>query len=327
MGKLLERCIQLVVYKKEKEHVSRDTIKEFESARDSATIETIEAGPLYSFIGDWFQKLVIRRNFPLFTRMLPQKKVHRLCIMMGLELRKPFVPFLFNQSNHAYFFDAWPSNHAEIERFLQVMKIRTVFFSSAQVTDIFNRKQLPCGVHWVPEGISVSDYSFRPFPGKDIDVISFGRKHEQIHEKIVDGLSDSKISYLYEKKRGEIIFKDRSSFVDGLSRAKVSICVPSNISHPERAGEISTMTTRYLQSMASKTLVVGIQPEEMKRLFPYNPIIPIDMHDPLGHLKNILANYMDYVPLIERNYDFIKEHHSWQNRWSDMTNILSSQKM
>ncbi len=168
----------------------------------------------------------------------------------------------------------------------------------------------------------MADYRFRDYSRKDIDVLAFGRKYDQHHEQVVDDLEESGFTYLYEKQKGDIVFKDRLAFIDGLARTKISICVPSNITHPERSGTISTMTIRYLQSMASKTLIVGIMPEEMKLLFDYTPIIPIDMDCPAGQLTAILKDFDRDIPLIERNYAFIREHHTWAHRWNSIRQVM-----
>ena len=61
-------------------------------------------------------------------------------------------------------------------------------------------------------------------------------------------------------KRGGSFSRRRDAFIDGLARSRVSICVPSSVTHPERAGDIETMTIRYLQSMVSKCVVLGRAP-------------------------------------------------------------------
>jgi hypothetical protein len=252
------------------------------------------------------------------------RHTHKFCIVMGLEFYKCFLAFLFNRDNSIYFFDAWTANHTRIEAFIRLMRLKNVFFSSNQVTEIFKAKQLDCHFQWVPEGVNLSDYRFRCYSRKDIDVLAFGRKYDKHHDQIVAQLEGKGITYLYEKKKGDIVFKDRLTFIDGLARTKISICAPSDITHPERSGTISTMTIRYLQSMASKALIVGIMPREMKLLFDYTPIIPMDMEDPAGQLIDILADFRQYIPLIERNYQFIREHHTWSHRWSQIRQTIEN---
>ena len=107
-----------------------------------------------------------------------------------------------------------------------------------------------------------------------------------------------------------------------IGKAKVVICVPSNITHPERAEYISTMTLRYLQAMVSKVLIVGIMPSDMQELFPYMPIVEIDMDHAAAQMLTVLDNYEHYRPLIERNYAEVRQNHQWQNRWAIIKSVM-----
>ena len=124
------------------------------------------------------------------------------------------------------------------------------------------------------------------------------------------------------KQKSVIIFPTRKQFVDGLARSKISICVPSSITHPSRSGEIETMTTRYLQSMIAKCLIVGKAPKELITLFGYNPVIEIDMNNPVQQLQLIFENFSNYIPLIENNFDTVIKHHTWRHRWDKIKSIL-----
>ena len=108
-----------------------------------------------------------------------------------------------------------------------------------------------------------------------------------------------------------------------MSRTKISICFPTSLTHPQRAGNIETMTNRYLQSMASKCLVLGKAPDEMIRLFGYNPVVDADFNHPVQQIKDILDNFGQYTELIEKNYRNVVMNHAWINRWEKISEILS----
>ena len=305
--------IRLVTYKGYAGHVAQDTVNEFQQViiEDGVEIEAT-ANPT-RVVSQALLRLIPRRLRSLsFYR---RKGIKKFCIIIGHEFQKCLIPFLYNADNSIYIFDAWPAYQDRIENFLRVTRVRNAFFSSRYATELFAGKGLDCKMTWVPEAISAANYRFEDYVRKDISVLAFGRRYDAYHEKIVGRLEEEQISYLYEKVKKEIVFPTREDFVDGLARTKISICVPSSITHPEKAGKISTMTIRYLQSMASKCLIVGYMPEEMKELFDYTPIIEIDDNDPAGQLIGILQNFEDYIPLIEKNYAYIREHHSWQSRW------------
>src|SRR5262249_25520509 len=151
-----------------------------------------------------------------------------------------------------------------------------------------------------------------------------GRRFDSYHDRIVEPLEKMKRKYLFERTSGAVVFPDNAEFIDGLSRTKISVCVPLIETNPARAGGISTMTMRYLQSMASKCLIVGLLPVDMRRLFPYNPIVEIDWSDPAGQLCHLLENFGDYTPLIEKNYSTVLEFHTWEKRWQSMADVLRS---
>ena len=116
----------------------------------------------------------------------------------------------------------------------------------------------------------------------------------------------------------------RETFVDGLARSKISICFPLSMTNPDRSGGIETMTNRYLESMASKCLIVGHAPEEMIQLFGYNPVIEVDWHDPAGQLTFILNNYDNFLALVEQNYWLVVREHTWERRWTQILELLSN---
>jgi hypothetical protein len=244
-------------------------------------------------------------------------------VLMGLDTAPKCVPhFLLPGRKSVYLFDAWPDVHERIRTFVNAFAVNHVFLSSSMAADRLNKSGEGCVFSWIPEGIAPELYRYYPYPDKSIDVLQLGRRYDAYHEAIVSALTlDGKL-YLYEKVKGEIIFPTREGFIDGLARSKISVCVPSSITHPKRSGDIETMTIRYLQSMASKCLIVGHAPREMTSLFGYNPVIEIDMRDPVKQLQVIMDNYGDFIPLIERNYAAIQAHHTWRHRWKAITEIL-----
>jgi spore maturation protein CgeB len=206
---------------------------------------------------------------------------------------------------------------------LNEFKINIVFISAKQSADFLKNELLKTNVYWMPEGINIDDYKFVEYSKKNIDIIQMGRKYDFYHMGILKFCTESQIKYLFEKNKGEIIFKTKEEFIDGLSRSKISICFHSSTTNPERSGNTSTMTQRYLQSMASKCLIVGNLPYDMLHLFDYNPIIEADLKNPIKQLREILTNFSTYIPLIEKNYEEVKKNHQWKNRIKTFKNIIN----
>jgi hypothetical protein len=84
------------------------------------------------------------------------------------------------------------------------------------------------------------------------------------------------------------------------------------------------MTMRYLQSIASKCLVVGHAPKEMVTVFGYNPVVEIDMRSPERQVLELLKHFDDYIPLIEKNYAILVEEHTWRKRWQQIAETIFS---
>lgn len=319
-------------------HVSLDTINEFEKEiLSDASVEPI--GPKNIFLVNFLYLLYLvseKAGLPTYKYIetingffFKFTTSHFFSVMMGIDSKKKclshfFIPF---QEKSIYLFDAWQSTHDQIRHFVDFFKIDYVFISSSAASESLKLKLGKSNVYWIPEGINPDEYKSYTNEEKSIDVLALGRKYDNYHHLIVNYLQTQNKVYLYEKFKGEIIFPTREEFIEGLGRSKISICFPSSITHPDRAGGIQTMTIRYLQSMVSKCLVVGNAPEEMIELFGYNPVIEVDMQNPIEQLLSIIDNFNDYVPLIEKNYKMVTENHTWRCRWNQIKEIMNDQRI
>lgn len=324
--------IKLILSYRNKNQFFYDTLRDFERT----ILESKDAIPTYrdKFITHYlgqsnyniYRALTltfgIEGALPLPVMLGPRS--HYMAVLMGIHLRQCLPYFSIAKRKSIYLFDAWESAHPMIQSFVQNFSVDDVFFSSWQVTEKFRGMDRSHRYHWIPEGVDPNQYKQVNYAEKDIDVLQIGRKDDAYHDQIVVPLQNEGVKYLYEKTKGQIIFPTREDFTIGLARSRISICVPSNITHPERSGSISTMTSRYLQSMISKCLIVGIKPIEMDMLFDYNSIIEIDRRDPVGQIRDILKNYERYVPLIEKNYQTVCQNHTWARRWLDMKLLMES---
>jgi hypothetical protein len=255
---------------------------------------------------------------------LGNAQVTNFAAMISGDFRLLLPYAFFSKRNFVYMYDAWPRFHQWIFPLLDFLNVRFVFFSAKQVW-ISHQAKYPlsrCQSMWLPEGIDAAEYRAAPYEDKDIDVLEFGRIYQEYHVRISPVLESFGRAHLYPKPGMSLLFPDKASFVAGLSRAKLVVCVPSNITHPERAEDISTMTLRYLQAMVSKVLIVGKMPSDMQELFPYLPIVELDMESAGEQIMEILNAYESYKPLIERNYTEVWNNHQWKNRWEIMKGIM-----
>lgn len=314
-------------------HVSLDTVEEFEkiilsdtSISFSNEIHKQTSRILLHILNLFINNKTNKKNKSdlAFNTSEQKPSAALLAILMGPDFGKCLPYFMFNENKNLFIFDAWPSNHKIIIKYLNHFKVKNAFFTSSQATRIIQEDVIDTVCHWIPEGVLPESYKSLPYQDKTIDVLALGRKYDAYHTKIVGCLELSKRIYLFEKKKGNIIFPTRDGFIDGLAKSKISICVPSSITHPERSGDIEVITQRYLQSMVSKCIILGHAPKELIELFGYNPVIEIDYRDPENQILEILDNYSDYHSLVEKNYEMVLKNHTWQNRWNSMKKILSN---
>lgn len=236
-------------------------------------------------------------------------------LMAGVGFRKT-PQFILPCKKSVYLFDCWPAHWNAIRNYLREFNITHVFINSDKFVSEIKRMNLPCGVTMVPEGINVKEYWFLPYKDKDIDLMEFGRKHPTYHKRLKAYLKGK------EERHQYTFVESRETFKALLSRSKISICFPRSVTHPEDGEDFEFMTMRYLQTIASKCLIIGKSPPDMITLFGYNPVIDADLENPEQQLENILANYEDYHSLIEKNYQEVCANHTWQNRWSQIAQIL-----
>jgi hypothetical protein len=301
-------------------HVSMDLYYEFE-----ARIINKPEWEIINGVGS-IQARVLRQLLKFIPPIqLPIKK-HKNYVVIGYQKEKFFPFFHFKADLKVlWMYDAWEPLFDEIEKTIRAYKINLVFTASKQSADYFNTLNIPnFKSQWIPEGIDVAQYQFIPYQERTTDVLQLGRKWNEYHEKIKT--IESNLVYLYEKKVGQIIFPTREKFLFGLANSKISICVPSDITHPKVTGSISTITNRFLQSMASRCLILGKLPHDMLHLFDYNPIVEIDEENPVAQIESILANFDTYIPLIEKNYEAVKNLHNWDNRVAQIENFILNSK-
>lgn len=324
--------MQLIRYVSDDSHVSFDAVSEFERA----IIKSNKNG-IHVKLNNKYISAIIYYLFKAINKinindlLLPLLKMpcnvfndDYFIILMWLDAKPCFPYFLSEGGKYLYIFDVWPNNYEKLVEYANKLNIKKIFVSKAQAVEKLNQYNTKCQFFWIPEGINMEEYRFEGYSEKDIDVLQIGRRYELYHNAVVEHLSRKKIKYYYEKSRGVNIFPTRKSFIGGMARTKISICFPANITHPERAKGIETMTLRYLQSIASKCLILGHAPSEMVKIFGYNPVVEVDMGSPGNQVESILRNYEDYIPLIEKNYRAVYNY-TWEHRWEQIMRLIRSQ--
>ena len=237
-------------------------------------------------------------------------------LMAGVGLsRSP--QFLYAKNRAVYLFDCWPEHRESIRRYLSEAGVQNVMINSHRFVSEIESMGLNLRAHYVPEAVDIEEYLALPFERKDIDVIEFGRKHPEYHRRICESLKSN------DRRHQHGILDTREAFVEALSRSRVSICFPRTMTTPGLDPKFEFCSMRYLQSIASKCLVVGKAPADLIKLFGYNPVIEADLENPEEQIESILGNFDSYGEFIERNRKTLYDNHTWKHRAADILAILA----
>jgi hypothetical protein len=247
-----------------------------------------------------------------------------IVLLMGIGNQHRLFPICYANQIIPYCFDCWPGSWESWQLFFKKNQISTAFFSSRQVADYFSQTNSQLKCIWIPEATDPREYVHMiPLMNRSIDVIEMGRKYDSYHSTIEQSLSRNNKNHLYEKKTGQIIFNTRKKLIVALSQSKISICFPASITHPSKAEGIETVTHRYFESIASKCLIIGYCPDELRDLFGYNPIIDAQLDAGSNQILDILARIGEYQELVDKNYHRLLEIGTWETRVNTIRQELS----
>jgi hypothetical protein len=242
--------------------------------------------------------------------------------MMGPTERRFWpVSYLFEVVPYCY--DCWPAEYARWERIFRRNRVHVAFFSAQQSASYFADRISTMETRWLPEAVAVADYAGdKRLAERGIHVLEMGRRFDEYHARVAPVLRHAGMVHLFERVKGNVVFPSRDGFLAGLGDSQVSVCFPSSITHPARSGHVETLTHRYLESMASKCVVVGRCPQELEILFGYNPIIEADPDDPASQLLDILSDISRYQDAVERNYHRLMQVGTWETRVASLLTAL-----
>jgi hypothetical protein len=235
-------------------------------------------------------------------------------IPFGQAAQYRFCPLTYFHEIIPWVFDSWPNLRPKIAAMLRRNKVKVALFTARQSAEYF-REHLGIDAFWLPEACNPALYRpDKPLQDRSTDVLELGRKYDRFHDQITPRLEALKKTHLYEKIKGQLIFSGAEALTNGFAEAKISICFPSSITHPERSGNCETVTLRYFESMASRCLIVGHAPAELIDIFGYNPVIEADLDNAAAQIENLLANMGSYQEMVDRNYQAVLQNGVWDVR-------------
>lgn len=242
-------------------------------------------------------------------------------IMLLSEAR--LFPQCYFAETIVYAFDCWPALYGRWEKFFRRHRMRIAFFSARSSAEHFTKALSDMESIWLPEAVEASQYDGnKPLEQRSIDVLELGRRWDRYHDQIVAPLAKAGRVHKFQSAPGQIIFPTTAELTAGFADAKISICFPSSLTHPQRSGDVETVTHRYFESMASRCIVVGHCPVELEALFGYNPVVEAETENAAGQIEAILRAPDAYAALVERNHARLMEVGTWDVRVATLLAVL-----
>lgn len=210
--------------------------------------------------------------------------------------------------------DVWPSYVEHLSRFIRRNKVRLLFCTSQQQTELLQKIHPNVIVKWLPEGIDISLYpKGEAIASRPVDILEFGRRKPEVHDSVAKIAAKLGLVHKFQKGK-EYLFPDFESLTRGIRNAKISLCFPQCDTNPGKAGNVETLTQRYWECMLSGTLICGRAPKELVDLCGYDPVIPLEAHSAGRILELVIGNLDRYQELADKNRSTALNISGWDKR-------------
>lgn len=209
--------------------------------------------------------------------------------------------------------DVWPEYVEPLCKFIRRNRVRLVFCTSRQQTELLRKRNPGVKVEWIPEGVDVGRYPCgEPLKVRPVDVLEYGRRLEPLHLNLLQVFSATNFKLLYQKGP-QHLFSRFEDLTAGIRQAKIAICYPQCDTNPTRAGGVETLTQRYWECMLSGTLMCGRAPKELVELCGYDPVIPV-VNASADQVVEVLNDLEKWQSLADRNRETAEGVAGWDKR-------------
>jgi hypothetical protein len=317
-GRGAEKRLAHVAFGRQPESIPLHWYRVMEEALDRLGVPRVvhPKNPLLRDAARGLSKLRLIRPVARLSR-----RAYLIPIMQPEEYR--FFPVAYWGEVVPFCFDIWPPRWPKWEAMFRRHRVRVAFFTARQSAEEFARRIPGMECLWVPE--ATDPRYLKPeklLTERSIDVLEMGRRYDAYHDLITPRLAAAGRRHLFERVKGEMIYTRFADTAAGYGDAKVALAFPSALTHPERSGPVETVTMRYYEIMASRCLLVGRCPAELRDDFGYNPVVEADMDRAADQIEGILADVGRYQELVDRNHRTTLERGTWDARFATVLSEL-----
>ncbi|MEW1806510.1 glycosyltransferase [Pseudarthrobacter sp. NPDC080039] len=245
--------------------------------------------------------------------------------LMGLAERQIY-PYTFSTEIFPYIWDCWPTRQADWRSFFDRHQFPLVAFTSIDAAN-FWRQELPkTKVLWLAEAIDTDSFPAGPLlVERNSVLLEIGRRHETAHAVAELTLDSMGAGHMFRKSADKDFLPTRTDLVSALHTNRALLCHPGSVTDPSgRTGLWESMTHRYLEAVATKTLVVGHIPHEMKVLFGFEPGITVQDSDLPDLLEDLHRDAGRFQGLVDKAYRRLLEVATWDVRADQLKNLCRS---
>jgi hypothetical protein len=220
--------------------------------------------------------------------------------------------------------DVWEPQWKDWEATLARLRPPLVMTTALQSAEYLHGRLPGIRVEHMPEAAVLNRYSAgAELHERRIDVLELGRRNNAWHAAVVHEAEARGARHLYEPRPGQLVFTGgEKEMLRGLADSKVSVCFPSSVTHPQRSGLVTTMTHRYLESIASRCVVLGHAPEELTSLLGCDPVVHADRTDPWGQLRSVLDSISSYQEQVDSAQKRLLAVGGWDTRATQLAALL-----
>ena len=246
------------------------------------------------------------------------KKEARLRLVEPVSLSFDTFPDYARYEVVPMFWDCWPCYFEKTRDWLVRHRVKTTIFSSRQTAERM-REALPnINIIWCAEAVDDSVYDKgKLLKDREIDLLEFGRSNDRIinAEKLEQvWIGENSLNHVCTKQHGKFIYTNEQLY-QAMGDAKVTIALPRNMTQPEMAGDIETLTQRYWECMFSRLVMVGHAPQELMDFIGYNPVIELrEEISAEALIRDVLEHIDDYQELVDKNRETAERLGSWDVR-------------
>lgn len=253
-------------------------------------------------------------------RIYRDKKTTVLMFVEPVSITFDTFPYYVTHEVIPFIWDCWPCYYDKMEKWFKRHETRTAIFTSRMEMEEMQKRCPQVRMFWCPEAINASKYKKgKPLAERSINLLEFGRSNERVLGRLA--IDNHVCTYV----DGRFIYSNEELY-EAMADAKITICMPRSMTHPEIAQGIETLTQRYWEAMLSRMIIVGHAPQELIDICGYNPVIELneDSTATMSLIEDVLANVDKYQPMVDKNYCIALEKGQWNIRMNAVIEWLVS---